>query len=109
MQFKLQASLFWFRECLKHSETCWQTYRTIRDGRFNPDLSPGERVIAAADALTGCEDQDPQPHECEEPSESEDELENLLEEAEPINQMHGTRMGRQGLCCPQKERHRSLP
>ena len=25
MQFKLQASLFWFRECLKHSETCWQT------------------------------------------------------------------------------------
>ena len=62
-------------------------YRTIRDGRFNPDLSPGERVIAAADALTGCEDQDPQPHECEDPSESEDELDNLLEEAEPTNEV----------------------
>ena len=62
-------------------------YRTIRDGRFNPDLNPGERVIAAADALTGCEDQDPQPQECEDPSESEDELDNLLEEAEPTEEV----------------------
>ena len=37
--------------------------------------------------MTGCEDHDPQPHECEDPSESEDELDNLLEEAEPTNEV----------------------
>ena len=26
MQFKLQVSFFCFRECRKHSETCWQTF-----------------------------------------------------------------------------------